>query len=271
MRGKRKQRGTWFPILGVGLNEGADSCIGTEFQLSVPSLGESVSQILPITYDDPRDDDEASDEAFLSDFLGNEYVIDRIVGHWFVSRRISGNANDVSPEEQPPTLVTCGLFVSRSQDAGGGTLDSQPIGAGTEAEIRKNYSPISENTIREPWMWRRSWILGTNGVCAFDASSGAALILAAGAAVPPTVPWGVNHGQAWPASNSGYGSLSDGPRLDVKSKRRVRQDERLWAIMTVCNWPLDSQLGGATQVSVYSHIMPRIYGRLRKPLNRSSF
>lgn len=255
-------------MLGTGLAEGTDSVVGVQTFLDVPANATTTGKIFPVTYDDPSDDAEQSNESQLTDFIGQEYILDSLLGHWFVARRSQGTPGN-SPHDSKATLVTAGFFVARSTDDDAQTTDSQPIGADGLGQIRANYSPLSANTVREPWIWRRAWILGTPTVK--DVSSGGDLTITYGSGTNPTQAYGQFYSDSFPASNVAYGSVSDGPRVQTKTRRRVRQDERLWGIITCCNWPLDQTLVGTNQVEICSYVQVRAIGRLVKSHNRSAF
>lgn len=83
----------------------------------------------------------------------------------------------------------------------GGTFDSNTNAAMAEATLL--YSPLVNSTMRQPWIWRRSWMLSQLG--------GTGL---------------------WLPTNTQYGSVMDGPHIDQKTKRRVHKDERLFFIIS---------------------------------------
>lgn len=262
MRRKRQRRGTWFPTLGTGINEGADSVSGISASIPLLTTGLTNAAIVPITFDDPQEDKEATPESQLLEFVGQEYILHSIIGSFLASYSCNpagGSFNDI-----PAALVVAGFFVARSADDAGGTTDTLPIGAATVQEIRDNYSPLSGQTIREPWIWRRAWILGQSWPR--QTANGFPI---AGA---PLVGTGVvgSNGQAFPSSTAGYASLASGPFFRTKTRRRVRQDERLWFSVAAVNWPLETLSAGQTnQVDFYLDY--RIFGDLVKAKNRSAF
>lgn len=178
----------------------------------------------------------------MSDVIGNEYFLDRVVGKMFISHSPSSSA------EGPigPILVGAGMFVARADDV----VPGRPVGATNAQERNDNYSPLEWDTIREPWLWRRVWLLGG----AFPGAQ-------------PNLLGGASNWDKWPAANWLYGSMADGPHFDQKTKRRVGQDDRLWFAFTTAYPPtyLDDLVGpvvaqGATRV----YLDYRLHGSLRK-------
>jgi len=85
------------------------------------------------------------------------------------------------------------------------------IGADTNDRATFNYGPSHSSNISEPWVWRRSWILGRSTV--------APSVVAPNALVEG----------AFPSSNTfGYNAPNEGTHIDAKVGRRIRKEERLW-------------------------------------------
>lgn len=261
-RRRRRRRGTWFPNLGtLGPNADPDDddpglwgqlAIGGEVNPAATSLA-----ILPLTFDEAREDEELEADTTLADFLGSEYVVERILGTIFVARRTTTAVSRV-----PAIKVTAGIFVARQEDStheavGEGAL---PIGTQTASEARENYSPMTNSTIREPWMWRRSWILGNTALQADNSQ---------------TVFQNTQSVHNFPPTNVGYLGMMTGPYVDVKSKRHVRQDDRLYFIIAgrnlSDNWTAPFNENDTIEEPVQFHFDYRIFGRLVKAAQRSAF
>jgi len=276
---RRRSRGTWFPVIGTQPSEELSYApIRLTFQVaSADGFEQRVTGVVPVTFDRPQEGDELSTTAdSLAEILGNEYTLKRIVGKCFVTRSTNADRNGtVSPytyeQAFPALLVGCGFFVARAQDEQDPGGQDLPIGttgnsAVNEEKIWENYSPLALSTIREPWIWRRSWILG-NG----------AAINAVNQSVVQTVSNDnpVIAGEIWdfPANNTQYGSIMDGPHLDSRVKRRVGQDDRLWfAVGIVPLQTIVTPVTGAI-INTYVHVVLdyRLFGSLRKAKNRSAF
>lgn len=162
-RVRRRRTGVWLPNLGTVQPEGTgreNADHGRTIQLTVRGDAGITQLIIPITFDNPVEVDETqvTDETGLEEFLGNEYFLERIVGNCFVQFKQRNNnvGGDISPGG---AVATAAFFVAR---ADGTLIDSnQPIGAtvSTQAEL-SSYSPQNDVNIREPWIWRRSWLIG---------------------------------------------------------------------------------------------------------------
>lgn len=140
---------------------------------------------LPIVIDAPPDQTIAS----LSDMENSSYRLRRIVGKIF----IFGDAFDEESGIEV-LIVTAALIVRRVSD-GGSSLASQA----DNQQIR----PANAINWPDPWIWRRSWLLGNQ----------------------QTAP---GPGPLLPFSNLELGSVSDGPHVDQKTARIIGPEERLF-------------------------------------------
>lgn len=259
MRRKRRNRGTWFPILGHDAGEGGFGSLTREFIVDAPGNGDPTLVVLPVTYDFPIEAPELTQGLdSLADILGSEYIVKRILGsiHLSYDGRLNANTDDHSA---PSVLVTAGLFVARANpNTAAPSGAAVPIGFGINLQTDlENYSPASTATAREPWMWRRTWILGNERLAHARRTSTA------------TANVGMSGGLTFPGSNAGYGTMRSGPDVDVKSRRRVRQDERLWLAIEVRNLTMDSVFDFDGFVLV--DITLRMYGNLVKARQGGAF
>jgi len=142
MARRRRSRGVWFPNLGTSSGDPEnvdDDDQGVFFQFimpSVPNGGAFATQqiILPLTFDSIQEDEADEINTSLSDLVGSEYVLRRIVGDVFLARDTSFNQGAT----YAAIRVGCGFFVARQADVG--QSRDRPIGAETAAESRENYS-----------------------------------------------------------------------------------------------------------------------------------
>jgi len=242
MARRRRTKYTWLPNTGTGgpVADVQDSTNGRDFgELVSPQDGTTAVAILDLLVDEPSEEIVTGP---IGPIIGSEYFLKRVVGKIFI-----GN-NQQELNITPAVLVGFGIFVARAEDvdSGGPNL---PIGALTQAQAVDNYSPLRQETVREPWVWRRTWILSN--------------LQAPGASL-------VNGAMNFPANNTDYGSVLDGAHIDAKTARRISQDDRLFAVLAVRNYPLNTiatQAGG----SVRAYIDYRALGALRKARNRSAF
>lgn len=263
MAGRRRTRGTWFPTLGTQLTDESvpldDEVVsGRSFFHTFPASGSTqgiVTLLTPLTFDRPFEGDEVSPVTdSLSDIVGSEYILQRIVGKIFIERSIK--LQGIDTDIFPAILVTAGFFVARANDASVGGGADTPIGSATEPERRDNYSPLDIDNIREPWIWRRTWILGN-----------------AGNQTSLSDPSSFNRAQGYPASTALYGSVADGPHIDSRVKRRVSQDNRLFFAVSTTLYPLSDTFNpqSGTVMTLAGYLDYRIFASLRKAKNSSAF
>lgn len=264
MAGKRgrRTRYTWFPTNYSDAEDTTQRVPGIQFSLAVNRNGAITTGIVPLTADAPRepgDINPETDVGVLNTIVGNEYFLRRIVGKMYITHELFGPGADglpTDPSNWPlAALCTAGIFVARAGDASAAEVDL-PIGATVAANLRESYSPSHVNTIREPWIWRRAWILGNPAVKYF---------LQRGAF--PTI----NEGEffEFPTNNAEYGSVADGPHVDAKTMRRVRDDERLFFAFSTVRWPLgDAALNDS---AIRGHFDYRILAQVRKARSRGVF
>lgn len=255
---RRRSKGTWFPIFGqlVGIEGQQETVAGVDGQVPVAGAGGLNTALHVLTLDAPRE--TQTDDFTLADVLGSEYLLRRIVGKIFILN--AGGAT--SP---PFAKVTAGFFVARADPEN----SFYPLGAGTNlippgsTEAQASFSPLEQQTQREPWLWRRSWILGNPGIVQNSADPGSAT---------GTAKLGASTWEQFPPCTAGYGSVLDGPHLDAKTLRRVGQDDRLYFAVSACRWPLTADPGGLPpNGNLVYHLDYRIFGSLRKAKQTGRF
>lgn len=262
MRRKRKTKYTWLPIQNGRLFEdgGSSDASFQNFVLDVPSDGNTVTGVVPVVADLPQGTLTTVESEGIGEIIGNEYILKRIVGKCFTSLTTSyegGSALGVDLLEDAAVIVTAGFFVARADPA----VLTAPIGydAGPEASLL--YGPQTAELTRQPWIWRRTWLLGAGGF-------GPGLTEDLGTTIPDT---SVIRGRgSWPFNNAGYGSVADGPHIDAKTGRRIRLEERLWFAAGACNInPTGHSVSLVQTVEVTLDC--RYLGALRRPRSRSNF
>ena len=147
MRTRRKRRNNWFPVLGL-LNANEELSVGAVGSLQPQSTGVAFqggpTLITPLIPDFAPEDTSAGDDT-LTDYIGNEYVIERIVGKAHFALRQSNTDGDQA-------VLAAGLFVARVDDSA-----TSPIRAA--ADVSADYGPLNPRTYQRPWMWRRTWAM----------------------------------------------------------------------------------------------------------------
>lgn len=266
MRRRRRSQGTWFPTIGSEISEGVNAA-GRAFTLNLGALSQTPLQIVtPLTFDEPTDlDNFITSEKSLTDIIGSEYVLKRIVGKMFINRisQLDINGNDPNPA----LLCGAGLFVARAGDDVTTGAQERPIGfavLASDAQTRENYSPLDNDTMREPWIWRRNWVLGTAGQNLGITGVANSHSSSVGAVTGDSA-------SCYPASTALFGSVADGPHVDSRVRRRVRQDQRLWLAVALTSFPIAAQTDATAIVGIRGYFDYRMFGSLRKARNQSAF
>lgn len=260
MRRRRRNRGTWLQTLGSLLDEGSPSTFnGIAWQQPVDPT-QFITTIVPVTTDAPSfQGDSVNSATVMGDVIGNEYFLDRVVGKIFLQTSAGTTIAPESAQFLYPVLVACGLFVARADDLDNTT----PIGGALGAESERHYSPLEADTVREPWIWRRAWMLGNAGNTYVNGADNEG--------IPPQ---GSTPAGAFPNSNAFYGSVLDGPHIDAKTKRRVGQEDRLWFACSASYVPGFGRPGTESieeNQSINGYFDLRLHGALRRARQSGRF
>jgi len=263
---RRRAKLTWLPTNGTNVEgrEAADF-VATPFTIALqfdPGV-EQTFAIVPLNpFDVPVEADPNFNfnsqipQATMADVIGSEYIVRRIVGNCWAA---ATNTSNFSASENAAVIAALGVFVARSD----GENPNRPIGpdpalAAGLASFGASYNPLHSETTREPWMFRRLWMLGTRPPQVNTTTSPAA----------SSIPLSFNQ---FPQTTAGYHGLRTGPFFDIKSIRRIRQDERLWMVFSAMGAPILETQALAGNYNVSATIDIRILGALRKAKNRSNF
>lgn len=256
MRRTRRRKYIWLPISGTSLSaDGARSSI-SEFVLDVNTSGQQFG-VQSVTYDQNQElasgQGALAADTPLAELIANEYFLKRIVGKCFVNTEYQPQV-DFDIAGLPGVIVTAAFFIAR-QDS---QFPNFPLDGALTPTI---YNPQSAVVIREPWIWRRTWVLGLVGRLGLDYS------------VHPASHSGQAVSTAYPTTNVDYGSVADGPHIDARTARRVRQEERLWFVAGATTYPLNQAPNSPTDLTFQVRIGldVRLLGALRKSRNRGSF
>lgn len=184
-----------------------------------------------LTWDYPPEEQIvlASGIPSLADWEQSSWRLRRIVGKLFV-----GNASDQS--SNPCAFIVAGFIVLKVNADDGTPLKAPDV---------TSYDPATVGSNRDPWIWRRSWLIGNGQTIQAGAGSGQLV---------------ESHGlRGLPAHNVQYGSVLDGPHVDAKTNRIIGPEERLFLCLSIqgicitaeqnqvqCYWLLDYRLLGST-------------------------
>lgn len=163
----------------------------------------------------------SSDGDTLADFAFG-YSLKRIVGNiWCCPEQTRFTENVDFPYL---FMCTAGIIVKRVNDAG----------SAVNATIPDLYDSQTD-----PWIWRRSWLL-----CNQPQASRAANATYFAA----------------PSNNAAYGSVAEGTKCDAKTRRTIKQEERLYmTLQATCVQNLDGQ---DAQYAVDWYWNLRFFGRV---------
>lgn len=242
-RRRKRAKYTWLPtqFLDAG-DQGKSAARSTN--LNVTTNNEPSLAIVPILMDVPEQGTSSlgQDTGGLQAVVqSNEYFIRRIVGNFWAALNQNTDGAAVYPSS---ALLTIGLFIARAEDDSADTF-SVPIGA--TADVFRQYSPNHPDTIREPWIFRRQWILG-NSLKTDD----------------PTTSF-------FPPTNGAIAGSVSGPHIDIKTMRRVHQTERLWMAMESRAWPIDNNFGLTGEGFIAVTWDFRVLGALRRARQHGAF
>jgi len=219
MRRRRTNRSTWFPTLGTSI--GDDYAVTPVIYFDGVSVGDTVgSPSASALVNDETHQPEATGISLRDAVEGQTYRCDRIVGNIFAGWRDLGveGASDV---------IACAALVVLPVD------DETQSPELTEAE----YAPLASENSAQPWMWRRTWLLGSGT-------------------------------SEMPSSNINYGTAVGGPFVDTKGvKRIIQREQRLFLVTQVMKVDPSAEPG----VAVDWRIDLRVLGQMVRKKNHSTF
>jgi len=258
MRRRRRARPLWFPPLGAGftVNEVQDFTGGSTFQVPVKANGEITSAFLPVTFDVGQENELVQSaqggNITLADLMSSAWRLRRMVGNVFATYQVTGEAA-LDPAGNTPAagLFSVGAMVL-AQDASGA-----PANADFPAGVRRD-------DYTDPWIWRRTWILGYGQKVLRQNTS------------PPNL-YGIRDSFAaladeeacfanFPRSNTDYGYLAGGPHIDQKTNRVIGPEERLFLLFSTKALPLATVYTTDNFITGYFEF--RLLGGLAKASNR---
>lgn len=227
MSKRSKPRVVWiqpsdeFAIDTVTLQSGVKA-----FAVDVSPASPHASGEIPLIID--AEPDPQAVTTSLADIQSSGYRLRRIVGKIWVRM---GQVDDANIEF---AVVTAGIMVRRVDPTAATSL------AATNAAGAELISPNESENYSDPWIWRRSWLLGNNAAPAFPAT------------FPPFL-----------GSNDIALSALDGPHVDQKTARIVGPEERLFLDVSVRSNKTGEQSADAIAVSTLVICDLRILASMR--------
>lgn len=200
------------------------SCGFGQYAISVTGRapGAHVENIFPVVADQPQ-----LVEALGQSLASQEksaYRLRRIVGKIFVEYDTQAGSTFVTGS----VIVTVGFIILEVERS----LAFQP-----KSSLSTDYSAVSLENIADPWIWRRSWIVGSSSTT----SPGAGI----------TRPLDGSFSFAPQNNFTTYGGgVLDGPHIDAKTSRTVRDEQRLAMVISCTNQSPDSGVGGLPAIIV---------------------
>lgn len=262
-RKRRKAKYTWLPTEAIS-GETLGTTQGFILDLATGVYELPRTGVLPLVLDTPNTDltVDPNDPRSLSDYIGSEYYLKRIVGKLHVQLTSSDESGNIDLSNMSPVWVKAGIYIARSGDAG-----NVNVPTGWSDNFFDSFSPLSWRSQREPWIFQRSWVLGWGGHML-------GIPFAAAQDWGPTDAFARNVQRltAYPSTNQAYNSVLDGPHIDIKTSRRIKTDERLF-IGASAQWlPPGSIPTGSTQLTQVEFTYDfRVLGALRRARQSGSF
>lgn len=215
-RKRRRKRVIWLPNEA---NAGQPPTVNFRTDvLSCPAaVGTLATTVYALTVDYPAEAVQAAgpQPPSVADYVQSGFLIERIVGKFVVG--VSQRIGDVPPADSYPSAiaVAMGLIVLRVDE-----LTGAPLRAATPNE----YSPFADDNERDPFFFRRTWVLGND------------------------LGFGVTTTDLQPLSNCPrtniYGSGPEGTFIDTQTKRLVQTEQRVFLVVSATN------IGSTTTQSV---------------------
>lgn len=237
-RYRRRRKYTWFPNLGLDVhsdNEPHKKVSGVNFNLLVepPSSTTFARAIIPLTFDQPKSEAEITEDTTLSELQGSAWALRRVVGNiqcawgWV-------NAAAGAPPQTPAVLVGAALAVIPWDE-----YSNTP-----EADV----NPLLAEDINEPWIWRKTCILGAQQINSAYSSNST-----------------VNALLSFPVNTSFY-PQSRFEYVDQRTMRTVSGDERLCLIVSAAQ--ITPAPEPTDEPTVFGYFDYRLLGALRRRRNR---
>jgi len=236
MRRRRRNRSTWFPVLGTAPRSESGGLTSYYNTYTAAAADYHIDvQSTPLIPDITWDPAVQATDATLRDYVeGQTCIVERIVGKIVAGceQRASSSPGTIDIVD---TVIACAaIAVLPTRDDG-----SIDVAAA-------EYNPLLSANLDKPWLWRRTWVLANNEAVANTSGF-------------------FSH----PASNEFFDSMATGPHIDTKGvKRAIQRNQRIFLILASVN----NTIADPTEdVSVQWTVDLRVLGRMVKAKNKSLF
>lgn len=236
---RRKRQLLWMPNLGTEPAGGGfdltDFPAVRKFELEATGYSTD-NDYLDLTWDQPTEDVITSVGGgipSLSDWENSAWRLKRIVGKLFVACTVPTDTQ----QNASNGIVTAGFIVLKVNPDG--TPHNPPV----------FYDPTTLANIRDPWIWRRTWVLSPEENQGFGVGA-------------------VTGRSGFPITNMDYGSVLDGPHVDIKCNRIIRAEERLFLCISVRIYDFDVPGMTTSSFRALGMLDYRLLGTTMKASNR---
>lgn len=265
-RRKRRSRPLWFPPLGSPFTVGDDTTVfgGVTFALVVDATGAITFTEIPLTFDFGQeallaDSLNAQTIPSLSDLQSSAWRLRRVVGKIFAAYHIDDSGlNDPRQGAYPAVAFAAGLMVRKVNEF---------------STAQTNVDIWNRDDYDDPWLWRRSWILGQDA--RFNKESNPnSLALNVATGIPGTgvtAPVGTDQFAAFarfPNTTAHYGSVQDGGHIDQQTNRIIGPEDRLFMHFAVKGLPIQPDDNVVQGSKVFGMFDLRYLGFLARATNR---
>lgn len=268
-RFKRRSRPLWFPPLGSTFSV-VDTTKTTgivTFSIIVNQNGDVTSSEIPLTFDFGQeailaDATSGTQIPSLADLQGSSWRLRRVCGGFFAAYHIKNTGVlDADQTGYPSCFFSAGLMVRKVDEFG------QP---------RTNVSVLDRDDYDDPWLWRRSWVLGQDTrfqkkqeVRTDNSIVNVATDFWAGPA--SAAPAGLDQFAAYsrfPNTNAHYSSAGAGTVVDQKTNRLIGAEDRLIMHLATKGLPIGGDDNFVTNNEVFGVFDLRYLGFLARSTNR---
>jgi len=236
MRRRTKPKVVWLPICNTNSIDPSNRSTWQRAAVALDGsvLGSSTTLEIPCVLDGLQSSPISDPNSSLADVENSGYRLRRIVGkiYVFISQNDRNNGETYG--------VTAGFIIRRTDSTAATSLAALSPGATATDDI--------ENSM-DPWIWRRSWILGRDAL--------------PDAVAPITQSAFVSSFNDFPHDNFGRnaGGVHEGPHVDQKTARIVGPEERLFLDLTATTLLDDPAAAGAPFLIVFTNL--RVLGSMR--------